>query len=302
VLYVSAEGHGSVGRAARLCGLGDEAVRLVPTDRDWRMDPAALEELLSRDRRAGASPFLLVATVGTTAAGAVDPLRALSEIAEREELWLHVDAAWGGAAALVPELRPWLAGIERADSIAFDAHKWLSVPMGAGFYLTRHRGTLERAFAVSDDGVPRRPGWEVVDPCRRSMAWSRRFAGLKVLLSLAVAGKDGYAAVLRHQVALADALRHDLERAGWGVVNRTFLPLVCFVDRSVPEGRSASYLEGIAGSVIASGAARISVVRLGDMPALRACISSFRTAEEDLQALIGCLAAARRSPERVGRF
>src|SRR5207249_952234 len=143
-----------------------------------------------------------------TSAGAIDPIPDLAGIAEREGLWYHVDAAWGGAAALLPELRPRLAGIERADSITFDALKWLSVPMGAGIFLTRHPSILERTFGTGTSYMPRdAAGLDVVDPYSHSMQWSRRFIGLKVYLSLLVAGWDGYAAAIRHQVAMGDRLR-----------------------------------------------------------------------------------------------
>src|SRR5947209_12467745 len=145
VLYVSPEAHHSFLKAARLCGLGTEAVREVRVDSSLRMIPEDLAARIEEDRAAGLSPFLVVATVGSTSAGAVDPVAELAQVAdEAGGLWLHVDAAWGGAAALVPELRWLLDGTARADSLTFDAHKWLSVPMGAGVYLTRHAGILER--------------------------------------------------------------------------------------------------------------------------------------------------------------
>src|SRR5262249_46635935 len=162
-----------------------------------------------------------VATAGTTSAGAIDPVGDLAEIASREGIWFHVDAAWGGAAALVPELRPALGGIEKADSITFDAHKWLSAPMGAGLYLTRHSNVLPRAFGVATDYMPRDAAdLEVVDPFMHSMQWSRRFIGLKVFMALLVAGWEGYAEAIRRQVAMGDRLRERLQASGWGVVNR----------------------------------------------------------------------------------
>jgi glutamate/tyrosine decarboxylase-like PLP-dependent enzyme len=142
VMYVSTESHHTLLRAARVTGLGAQAVRNVPVDDDLRMIPSELQEMIRRDRERGNTPFLIVGTAGTTNAGVIDPLAALADIALDEKCWLHVDAAWGGAAALLPELRPFLHGIERADSITFDAHKWLSVPMAAGMFITRHPGLL----------------------------------------------------------------------------------------------------------------------------------------------------------------
>jgi glutamate/tyrosine decarboxylase-like PLP-dependent enzyme len=259
------------------------------------MDPEALESQISRDRAQGFAPFLVVATAGTTSAGAIDPLPALAEVAEREQLWLHVDAAWGGAAALVAELRPLLEGIERADSITFDAHKWLSVPMGAGIYITRHVDILKTTFSIAQTYMPREAaGLDVVDPYTHSMQWSRRAIGLKVFLSLAVAGWEGYATAIRHMVAMGTLLREQLEASGWQVVNKTPLPVCCFVDGRHADGRTEAYLHKIAMHVVASGKAWISTTRLANsIPVLRACITNYRTEASDIAALIEALEEAR---------
>jgi glutamate/tyrosine decarboxylase-like PLP-dependent enzyme len=299
VLYVSAEAHHSFHKAARLCGLGTEAVHEIPLDADLCMDLEALATRVSQDRRAGFAPFMVVATAGTTNSGVVDPSAEIAALAARERLWFHVDAAWGGAAALAPELRPLLTGVERADSITFDAHKWLSVPMGAGIYLTRHPDILDRTFRVAAPYMPREAAaLGVVDTCLHTIQWSRRFIGLKVFLSLAVAGWDGYAAAIRHMVAMGDALRKQLVASGWEVVNKTPLPLVCFVDGRHPEGRSASYLESIVLKVVSSGKAWISSTRLaGQIPVLRACITNYRTQPQDVSVLVEALDAARQAVE-----
>jgi glutamate/tyrosine decarboxylase-like PLP-dependent enzyme len=295
VLYVSAEAHHSLLKAARLCGLGTDAVHKIPVDDSLRMEPEMLASRIAQDRGQGLALFLVAATAGTTNAGAIDPLPAVAEVAAREKLWLHVDAAWGGAAALVPELRPLLDGIERADSITFDAHKWLSVPMGAGIYLTRHTGILDRTFRVGQTYMPREAaGLNVVDPFMHSIQWSRRAIGLKVFLSLAVAGWEGYATAIRHMVAMGALLREQLEASDWQVVNQTPLPLCCFVDQRHAEGRSAAYLHALAMKVVGSGKAWISTTRLaGSVPVLRACITNYRTKAEDIAALIEALEQAR---------
>ena len=294
VLYVTSETHDSITKCARSAGLGTDAVRVVATDARLRMRPAALSEAIAADRSRGDLPFFVVATAGTTAAGAVDPLPAVADVAEREDLWLHVDAAWGGAAALVPELRPLLDGIERADSITFDAHKWLSVPMGAGLFLTPHADVLDRTFAVDASYMPT-PQAGAPDPYARSIQWSRRFIGLKVLMSLAVAGWDGYAEALRRQTRLGDLLRERLAKARFRVVNDTPLPLVCFVDDTRPDGASAPYLSKVRNVVASAGDAWISVARLGAAraPALRACITNAETSETNLDQLLVRLLHAR---------
>jgi glutamate/tyrosine decarboxylase-like PLP-dependent enzyme len=296
VLYVSAEAHHSLLKAARLCGLGTDAVHEIPVEANLRMNPEALASRIAQDRAQGFAPFMVAATAGTTNAGAIDPLAAIADVAAHEKLWLHVDAAWGGAAALVPELRPLLDGIERADSITFDAHKWLSVPMGAGIYLSRHTDILDRTFRTAVTYMPREAAeLDVVDPCMHSIQWSRRAIGLKVFLSLAVAGWEGYAAAIRHMVAMGALLREQLETSGWQVVNETPLPLCCFVDAPHAEGRSAAYLHAVAMKVVGSGKAWISTTRLANsVPVLRACITNYRTSADDIAALIGALEDARR--------
>jgi aromatic-L-amino-acid/L-tryptophan decarboxylase len=243
---------------------------------------------IEADRADGFSPFLVVGTAGSTSAGAVDPLADLAEVAEREGLWFHVDAAWGGAAALVPELRPLLAGIERSGSITFDAHKFLSVPMGAGLYLTRHPGALDRTFRVAAGYMPGSGKAGIVDPYAHSMQWSRRFIGLKVFLSLAVAGWQGYEETIRHQVAMGDRLRRGLAAHGWQVVNDTPLPVVCFVR----PGAAPPQLKAVAAAVVSSGAVWISCVHLDGGTALRACITNYRTGPADVDALIAAVDGA----------
>jgi glutamate/tyrosine decarboxylase-like PLP-dependent enzyme len=191
-----------------------------------------------------------------------------------------------------------LAGIERADSIAFDVHKWLSVPMGAGLFLTRQPEILTRTFQTTTDYMPRETGKVgVVDPYAHSMQWSRRFIGLKVFLSLAVAGWDGYAAAIRHMTAMGDLMRRELDGAGWKIVNQTKLPIVCFVDSRHAEGSSAAYLDGIAKRVVASGKAWISTTRIGiGQPVLRACVTNYRTTADDVATLVQALNTARSQP------
>lgn len=302
-LYVSAEGHHSVLKAARMCGLGADAVREVPVDERLGMDVGALKSRLARDRAAGFAPFMVVATAGTTNAGAIDPIDAVADVAEAEGLWLHADAAWGGGAALVPEMRGLLAGIARADSITFDPHKWLSVPRGAGLYLTRHKEILGQTFGVQPAYMPRKKtaGMNVVDPFMRSMQWSRRFIGLQVFLSLLVAGWDGYAATIRRQVEVARRLARELTRSGWEVVNDPALAVVCFIDRTREGGGEADYLEALAERVHASGGAWVSTTAVAGRPVLRACVTNYRTENGDADALVAALDEARRGgvPARI---
>jgi glutamate/tyrosine decarboxylase-like PLP-dependent enzyme len=294
VMYISSESHHSFMKAARLCGLGTAGVRVIGVDEQGRLRLDELERTLRDDCRAGRAPFLLVGTAGTTNSGAVDPLRELAELARREEIWFHVDAAWGGAAVIVPELAPMLDGVELADSITFDAHKLLSVPMGAGLFLTQDTTILDRTFRVTTAYMPKEAaGLDVVDPHLHSMQWSRRFIGLKVFLSLAVAGWDGYAAAIRHQVAMARLLAERLRAAGWEVVADHGLGVVCFA----APGGNARTQQAVAMHVVASGDAWISTTTFGPekRTVLRACVTNYGTAAADIDALVRALEGARRS-------
>ena len=295
-MYISSEGHHSFLKAARLCGIGSAAVREIPVDGQFRLRTDRLQQQLEQDKRNGYLPFMVVGTAGTTSGGIIDPLADLAEVARKEKLWFHVDAAWGGAAVLVPELRPHLTGIEMADSITFDAHKWLSVPMGGAMYLTRRRGILEQTFRVAATYMPdAAPIEERTDPYATSIQWSRRFIGLKVFLSLAVAGWDGYAAALRHMTAMGHELRSRLGSDGWRLVNQTPLPVVCFTTHDLPRGPAGKQLlEKWTEQLLALGKSWISVTVLGgDLPVLRACITNFRTQVSDLQNLIEGLRQVR---------
>ena len=299
---MSPESHHSFVKAARLTGLGTGAVRHVRLDNDFVIDPSSLEAQIRRDRDSGDVPLFVVATLGTTGGGLVDPVSEIAAIGARENLWVHADAAWGGAAALLPEMRSHFRGIENADSITFDAHKWLGVPMGAGMFFTRHPELPERTFGVAAGYMPRaKAGVEVFEPHRGSMQWTRRFIGLKLFLTLLVAGWAGYEATIREMVRLGGVLREKLESAGWRIVNRTPLPVVCFQDETASRGASLPYLKAICDAVVASGKAWVSVTSLGtSTPAIRACITNFHNREEDIDTLVELLSQAREK-ERSAR-
>jgi glutamate/tyrosine decarboxylase-like PLP-dependent enzyme len=282
VVYASAAAHHSVVKASRVLGLGTDALRTVQCDASLGMDIAALREMIAKDRKAGADPLAVVATAGATSSGIVERIPEIAAIAKADELWLHVDAAWGGFAALVPELSPVIAGIDSADSITFDPHKMLSVPMGAGMLLTRHADILARAFAVSADYMPASEDDDRQDPFTHSLQWSRRFIGLKVFLSLSVVGWQGYAVALRRQTMLGNTMRSLLAGSGWKIVNDTPLPVVCFVATTRAESPAT-----IVDSIVRKGNVWISAVVLPDgTPALRACITNFRTSETDVRTLL----------------
>ncbi len=295
LLYVSEESHHSFVKAARASGLGSDAVRRVPTDAALQMSPDALEQLMNEDAAEGFEPFLVVSTAGTTNSGAIDPIAAVADIAARRQVWHHADAAWAGAIAILPERRALLAGIERADSVTVDVHKWLSAPMGAGLLLTQREGALLHAFEVDNEYMPREAAAsDAYDLYQRSLQWSRRFYGLKVFLSLLVHGWQGYEGAVREMTAIGDYLRESLGGAGWRLLNETELPIACFCDARRPDGETADYLEGVREHVFRAGDAWISTTRLEKrIPALRACITNWRTERGDVDALLAALERAR---------
>ena len=279
-IYVSGEAHHSFNKIAHMTGLGRRALRTVATDRHWKMDLVDLARLVAEDRRSGCAPLMVVGTAGTTAAGAIDPLAELARFCRSEELWFHVDAAWGGAAIISPRLRGHLEGIDAADSITCDAHKWLSVPMGAGMFFCRHPDAPVEAFRAETSYMPGRTAGPVLDPYTSSIQWSRRFIGLKLFLTLAHEGESGYVRMIEHQARMGDVLREALTASGWRIVNTTPLPLVCFTRDGLNPSRflAALYERQIAW---------MSLVQLGeDTPAVRACITSFRTTESDIESVV----------------
>jgi aromatic-L-amino-acid/L-tryptophan decarboxylase len=290
-LYASEESHHSFVKIARLAGLGTQALRRVPVTRRLEMDPAALARAMEQDRARGLEPLAVVATAGTTGAGAIDPISAVADVAAEAGAWLHVDGAWGAAAALSPRLRPALAGIERADSVTWDAHKWLSVPMGAGMIFCRHPEAVARAFDVATAYMPAAVG-AAQDPYATTVQWSRRAIGVKVLLALAELSLEGWGALVERMADLGQALRARLSAAGWEVVNHTPLPVVCATHPDLRAGRISA--AAVAREVQRRGRAWVSeVVLAGRERAVRLCITSFRSEPADLEVAVEELERAR---------
>ena len=293
VVYLTAQAHDSFHKIAHITGIGRQALRLVADRSDGTMDTADLARTIAADRRAGLEPVMVVATAGTTATGVIDPLREIARTCRGHRLWLHVDAAWGGAAIVSPALRHHLDGIDAADSITCDAHKWFSVPVAAGMFFCRHASTVAEAFRARTAYMPAPSSDDTVDPYTTSVQWSRRFIGLKLFLALAAAGESEYAARIEHQAQLGDRLRDALMRDGWRILNHTPLPVVCFSRDGVDTQQllAAMYREQVAW---------ISEVRLrGSGPALRACITNVRTTATDIDRIVGEMTRLAETPCEV---
>src|SRR5690242_17899006 len=206
VLYASAEAHHSLDKSAGLLGLGRRALRRIPVTARVQMDPAELERAIVRDIAAGVKPFCVVATVGTTNSGAVDDLSAIADVCVRHNLWLHVDGAYGAALIFSnqPEHRAIIRGLERADSLTIDPHKWLAMPFAAGVILTSHAELLQPTFSVPTPYMPKtKTAPALVDNFKVSAQWSRRMNSLKLWLTLRVHGRQAYEELITKQLSLA---------------------------------------------------------------------------------------------------
>lgn len=282
VFYVSRESHLAWLKIALQAGIGRSAVRLMATDGSGRMDASALSAAIEQDRRARCVPFMIAATAGTTNAGMIDPLHACGEIARSSGLWYHVDAAWGGALIASEKMRGALAGIESADSITIDAHKWFATTMGCGMFITQHPEVLSSAFQVATTFMP--SNFVNLDPYVTSVQWSRRFLGLRLFLSLAAAGWDGYAQHVERSVKLVAILKAALTVRGWSIANDSPMAVLCF---NPPAGSADA--RSIASRVLASGQAWVAATVFEGRDVIRACVTNGETTEQDVADLVETL-------------
>jgi glutamate/tyrosine decarboxylase-like PLP-dependent enzyme len=296
VLYASEEVHVTTDRAADMLGLGADAARKLPVDGDDRMRVDALREAIVRDRAEGLLPFAVVATAGTVATGAIDPLEEIADVCAAEGLWMHVDGAYGGPAAFVPGLRPLFAGIERADSIAFDPHKWLYTPHSGGCVVMRDWTDLVLSFAavagyVHEDKDRTGHG---LDLGMMGPQFSRSFASLKVWVSLLAHGWSAYQRRIAHDVELAGYLASLVsDRPEFELMARGPLSICCFryVPPDLPGGEAGQeYLNELNERVMTElqmdGRAYVSNAIIRGRFVLRACIVNFRTEAKDVEAVL----------------
>jgi aromatic-L-amino-acid/L-tryptophan decarboxylase len=288
VLYASAESHHSLDKSAGLLGIGRKALRRIAVNEAAQLDPGALEGAIAQDHAAGRKPFCVVATAGTTNSGTVDDLVAISEICRKHQLWLHVDGAYGAVAIFSDQHRDLVSGIERADSITVDPHKWMAVPFAAGVILTSHPEILERAFSVAAPYMPKAAGAHLPDNSRISTQWTRRMNSLKVWLTLRVHGRQAYEELIDRQLKLSRSF------AGWVRASEDFelavppmLPIVTFRLKSA--GRSPQQLaadhDAIVDEVTHDGGRWISETKVRGQSVLRMMVISYLTEERHLQSL-----------------
>ncbi|MFT8417875.1 MAG: pyridoxal-dependent decarboxylase [Acetobacter sp.] len=291
--YAGESAHGCVARAFDMAGLGEQALRRVPLDAAFRMDVAALKSMIAQDRAAGFEPFLVVGTAGTVDTGSIDPLDTLADLAAQEGLWFHVDGAFGALARLAPDLAPLLGGLERADSLAFDFHKWAQVPYDAGCVLVREPGRQAAAFAQSlaylsreDRGLAAGAPWF----CDLGPDLSRGFRALKVWFALAGFGTQALGQVVSTSCALAQGLAQQVQQAPYlQLLAPVTLNVVCF--RVVtPDVEDLDHLNGeLVKDLQVSGVVAPSTTRIGGVLAIRVALVNHRTTEADVAILLDAL-------------
>ena len=294
--YGSTAVHGCIGKAMDLCGVGSTALRVVPSDNRYRMDIKALEAAIKKDREAGFNPFLVVGTAGTVDTGAIDDLAALADLAHREKLWFHVDGAYGALAMLAQDLAPRLAGIERADSLAFDFHKWGQVPYDAGFILVRDGALQKEAFAASSAYLKRNTRGLAAGsqwPCDYGPDLSRGFRALKTWFTLKVYGTRAMGSVISRTCSLARYLEQRIKNTReLELLAPVELNIVCFRYR-------ANDSDGLNATLVAelqeSGTVAPSTTTIDGRLAIRAAIVNHRTDQADIDRLLDRTLALGRS-------
>lgn len=315
-LYVSDQTHSSVEKGAITLGIGQDGVRTIASDRDFRMDAQALAQAIEEDMIAGWRPFCVAATVGTTATTSIDPLPELAAICRQHGLWLHVDGAYGAAAAVLPEMRHLLNGLEHADSFVMNPHKWLFTPIDCSAFYVRRPALLQQAFSLvpeylktAERGVTNYMDWGV--------QLGRRFRALKLWMVIRAFGREGIAARIREHIRLGQQL------AAWVDADPDFerlaptpLSVVCLraVPNDIARGLETAepaladagqlYLdrlnERIVDAVNKTGQAFLAPTRLRDRLAIRVAIGNIRTDETDIRRVWALLRAKTRELDGLG--
>jgi glutamate/tyrosine decarboxylase-like PLP-dependent enzyme len=292
VLYASQQTHSSVQKGVELLGLGSEALRLLPVGADLCLDPVALEERLRDDRRRGLRPFCIIGNAGTVNSGAIDDLNRLADLCAREKVWFHVDGAFGALAALSPALRPLLTGMERADSLAFDLHKWMYLPYEVGCVLVRRPDDHRNSFALVPEYLIRIPGGPATATTSFAdlgIQLSRGFRALKVWMALKADGVRKYGRLIQQNVDQAEYLAglvkksDDLELTAPAPLN-----IVCF--RYTVSGRDDGALNDLNRDILVrlqeSGVALPSYTTIDGRFCVRVAITNHRTRRADLDLLV----------------
>lgn len=294
-LYCSEQAHSSIEKAAITLGIGTQSVRMIPSDAEFRMDVRELQSSIEADVAAGDRPFCVVATVGTTATTSVDPVAEIASVCEEHGLWLHVDAAYGGVAAIVPEMRWVLDAVDRADSVVVNPHKWLFTPIDLSAFFSRRLDVVENAFSLVPPYLRTNEGDTVRNYMNYGPQLGRRFRALKLWFVLRSFGRDGVIVRLRNHMRLArlftDWVREDTE---WEIVAPTIFSTVVFraCPAELPRDRYDAINRAIEDEVNRTGEMFISSTVLRNQVVFRLAIGNLRTEEEHLRRAWELLRAA----------
>lgn len=289
--YVSNQGHSCLSKAFELLGLGRDALRQIAVDADYRIDLNSLHDAVQSDRASGLKPFCVIVTAGTVNSGACDDIARVADFCRDEGLWLHVDGAFGALTILCPQLAPRLAGIERAQSLAFDFHKWLHVPYDAGCLLVRDQQILRATFTdraaylAGDQALAGGAVW----PCDLGFELSRGFRALKVWFTIQEHGTRALGDAIARNCAQAQALARQIEkRPSLQLIAPVALQIVCF--RYAPPGMDDNAIDALNARIVATiqrrGIAAPSACRMDGKLCIRVCITNHRTTDSDLAILV----------------
>ncbi|HST09842.1 MAG TPA: pyridoxal-dependent decarboxylase [Terriglobales bacterium] len=298
VMYASVESHHSLDKSAGLLGIGRKALRRVPVTSQLQLDAAKLQQAIQEDRAAGRLPFCVVATAGTTNSGIVDDLVAIAEVCRKNNVWMHVDGAYGASVVFSDEHRDLVRGIDVADSITIDPHKWLAVPFAAGVILTRHPKALQQAFSVASPYMPKADGAQLPDNARISTQWTRRMNSLKLWLTLRVHGRRAYEEHIDRQLRLARQFTEWIEQSEYfELAAPTMLTIVNFRAKAAHLNGAglAEAHAAIVDAVTRDGQLWISDTLVNGSSVLRTMVISYLTEERHVEALQHALEGAAKS-------
>ena len=291
-VYASEQAHSSIDKGIITLGLGQRALRKIPVDDQFRMRPDALADAIAEDQRNGIVPFCIVATIGTTSTSSIDPIPAIVEIGEQYKMWLHVDAAYGGSAAVVPEMRHILDGCQRADSLVLNPHKWLFTPFDCSVLYCRHLDLLRRAFSLVPEYLRTPEQEKVRSGSDYGVQLGRRFRALKLWMIIRYFGHEGLAARIREHCRLAQLFASWVEASpDWELMAPAPFALVCFRARTSLDGeiedartkRLDALNEAIMHGVNRTGKAFLSHTKLHDKLTLRLSVGNIRTTEKHVK-------------------
>jgi aromatic-L-amino-acid decarboxylase len=289
-VYASDQAHSSIDKGIITLGLGQRALRKIPSDSEFRMDVNALRAAIEEDKRNGMLPFCIVATVGTTSTSSIDPIAEIIPIGEEHAMWLHVDAAYGGSAAIVPEMSHVLDGCQRADSLVLNPHKWLFTPFDLSVLYCRHMDLLGRAFSLVPEYLRTPEQAKVRSGSDYGVQLGRRFRALKLWMIIRYFGREGLASRIREHCRLAKLFASWVEAdPNWEMMAPAPFALVCFRARlpgqleEADAKRLDALNEAIMHGVNATGRAFLSHTKLNDKLTLRLSIGNIRTTERHVR-------------------